>query len=139
MKQIIRILAVLLMLGLSSQAQNAPAGEKYNYVVSTTKIPQLQPILLTAEALKKEDGERFGDFQIVMYGPNVKKLTDTEAIEKYMSKAEAVGASLHVCRISLDRLNIDPVALHQDIEVVEHAYTHLLQLQSKNKYYSLQL
>lgn len=139
MKRSLGILLVLIMLGISGNAQTNPQGEINNYVVSTTKIPQLQPIILTAEALKEEDGSKFGDFQIVMYGPNVNGLTNKEEMKTYTAKAKAAGVSISVCKISLDRLGIDSAELHEYIQVVDHAYTHLIQLQKNKNYYSLQL
>ena len=139
MKRSLGILVVLMMLGVSGKAQTKPQEELNNYAVSTTKIPQLQPIILTAEALKEEDGTKFGDFQIVMYGSNVKGLTDKEEMETYTAKAKAAGVKISVCKISLDRLGIDQSELHEYIQVVDHAYTHLIQLQKNKNYYSLQL
>lgn len=139
MKRSIGILLVLIMLGITGNAQNNPQGDRNNYVVSTTKIPQLQPIILTAEALREEDGAKYGDFQIVMYGSNVKGLTNKEEMETYTGKAKAAGVSISVCKISLDRLKIDQSELHEYIQVVDHAYTHLIQLQKNKNYYSLQL
>lgn len=139
MKRSLGTLMLLIMLGITGNAQTNPQGDMNNYVVSTTKIPQLQPILLTAEALKEEDGAKFGDFQIVMYGPNVKGLTNKEEIETYIRKAKAAGVSISVCKISLDRMGIDQSELHGYIQVVEHAFTHLIQLQKNKNYYSLQL
>ena len=139
MKRSIGILMVLIMLGITGNALNNPQGDKNNYVVSTTKILQLQPIILTAEALKKEDGTKYGDFQIVMYGSNVMELTDKEKMEAYTSKAKAAGVAISVCKISLDRQGIDQSQLHEYIQVVGHAYTHLIQRQKNKNYYSLQL
>lgn len=139
MKRSIGILLVLIMLGITGNAQNNQQGDRNNYVVSTTKIPQLQPIILTAEALREEDGAKYGDFQIVMYGSNVKGLTNKEEMETYTGKAKAAGVSISVCKISLDRLKIDQSELHEYIQVVDHAYTHLIQLQKNKNYYSLQL
>ena len=139
MKRSIGILLVLIMLGITGNAQSSPQEGMNNYVVSTTKIPQLQPIILTAEALKEEDGAKFGDFQIVMYGSNVKGLTNKEEMETYTKKAKAAGVTISVCKISLDRLGIDQFELHEYIQVVDHAYTHLIQLQKNKNYYSLQL
>ncbi|PKD19128.1 hypothetical protein APR41_16945 [Salegentibacter salinarum] len=127
------------MLGITGNAQTNPQGDLNNYVVSTTKIPQLQPIILTAEALREEDGDKYGDFQIVMYGSNVKGLTNKEEMETYTGKAKAAGVSIFVCKISLDRQGIDQSELHKYIQVVDHAYTHLFQLQKNKNYYSLQL
>lgn len=139
MKRSIGIFMLLVLLGISGKAQTHPQGDMNNYVVSTTKIPQLQPIILTAEALKEEDGAKFGDFQIVMYGSNVKELTNKTEMETYTAKAKAAGVTISVCKISLDRLGIDPADLHEYIGVVDHAYTHLIQLQKNKNYYSLQL
>lgn len=139
MKRSIEILIGLLILGITGQAQNIPAEDNNNYVVSTTKVPQLQPIILTAEALREEDGEKYGDFQIVMYGPNVKELTSKDKMEAYIGKAKAAGVGIFVCKISLDRLGIEAVELHDYIKVVDNAFTHLLQLQKNKNYYSLQL
>lgn len=140
MKRSIGIFMVLVLLGITGNAQKTDLqGDKNNYVVSTIKIPQLQPIILTAEALKEEDGAKYGDFQIVMYGPNVAGLTNKEVMEAYATKAKAAGVSIAVCKISLDRLEIDPANLHEYIQVVDHAYTHLIQLQKNKNYYSLQL
>ena len=139
MKRSIGIFMLLAMLAFTGKAQTAPNENMNNYVVSTIQIPQLQPIILTAEALKEEDGAKFGDFQIVMYGPNVKGLTNKEEMETYTSKAKAAGVSISVCKISLDRLGIDPAELHEYIQIVDHAYTHLIQLQKNKNYYSLRL
>lgn len=138
MKRSLGIFMLLMLLGNFSNAQTA-SGDKNNYVVSTTKIPQLQPILLTAEALKEEDEAKFGEFQIVIYGPNVKELTNKEEIETYTSKAKAAGVAIYACKISLDRQGIDPARLHEYIQVVDHAFTHLFQLQKNKNYYSIQL
>lgn len=139
MKRSIGIFMLLCMLGITGNAQTYPQGDLNNYVVSTTKIPQLQPIILTAEALKEEDGAKFGDFQIVMYGSNLKELTNKEEMETYTGNAKAAGVTISVCEISLDKLGIDPAELHEYIKVVDHAFTHLIQLQKNKNYYSLQL
>ncbi|WP_037374155.1 hypothetical protein [Salinimicrobium xinjiangense] len=139
MKRSIGIFMMLMMLGITANAQSGIQEEMNNYVVSTTKIPQLLPIILTAEALKEEDGSRFGDFQIVMYGSNVKGLTNKEEMETYTGKARAAGVKIAVCKLSLERLEIDAAELHEYFEVVDHAFTHLIQLQKNKNYYSLQL
>src|SRR5690606_39990250 len=62
------------------------------------------------------DLAKFGDFQIVMYGPNVKGLTNKAEMETYTSKAKAAGVAISVCKISIDRLGIDPGELHEYIQ-----------------------
>ena len=139
MKNKIGILFILIILGGSGFAQTQPAPNKNNYVVLTSKIPQLTPIILTAEALKKEDGNKFGDFQIVLYGSNVEGLTNKEQMDNYTKKAEAAGVQIYVCKLSINHLNINPKDLHPHIKVVNHAFTHLLQLQKNKNYYSIEL
>lgn len=48
---------------LKAQQMN---NDKNNYVVISKKVPQSQSILLTAEALKTEDGQNFVDFQVII-------------------------------------------------------------------------
>jgi intracellular sulfur oxidation DsrE/DsrF family protein len=139
MKRSTGIFMVLIMWGITGNAQTNQQKEMNNYVVSTTTIPQLQLIILTAAALREEDGANFGDFQIVIYGPNVKGLTNKEEMEAYTGKAKAAGVSISVCKISIDRLGIEPGELHEYIQVIDHAYTYLLQIQKNKNYYSLQL
>ena len=139
MKRSTGIFVLLLMLSLNLSAQSISTVTKNHYVVSTTQIPQLQPIILTALALQEEDDENFRDFQIVFYGPNVLELTDNEKMETYTRQAKAAGVNILVCRISIDRLGIDPKDMHGYIKMVDHAYTHIIQLQKNQNYYSLQL
>lgn len=135
----IEILILVLMLGISGFAQTKSGSKKNNYVVSTPKVPQIEPIILTAEALKKEDGNEFGDFQIVLYGRNVKELTNKAKMNKYVKKAKTAGVKIKVCKLSINHLKIDKKELHPYIKVVEHAFTHLLQLQKNKNYYSIEL
>ncbi len=139
MKRSISVLIMFLMLGFSGNAQTSGTGGKNNYIVSTTKIPQLQPIILTAESLKKEDGEQFGDFQVVIYGPNNDGLTNKEEMEAYITRAKAAGVQILVCKLSIEKFNVDPNDLHEDVKMVDHAFTHLIQLQKNKNYYSIQL
>src|SRR5690606_9176985 len=94
MKRSTGIFVLLLMLSLNLSAQSISTVTKNYYVVYTTQIPQLQPIILTALALQEEDGENFGDFQIVFYGPNVLELTDNEKMETYTRQAKAAEGIL---------------------------------------------
>lgn len=73
----------------------------HNYVVLTKKIPQLQPIILTAEALAEEDGKSFGDFQAIICGKTVEDLTDKEMMKKFIEKAQKAHVKIVVCGFSL--------------------------------------
>ena len=115
MKNIVLIFAALLMLfSVNTNAQN-PNSDKNNYVVLTKKIDQLQPILITAEELKKEDGYHFGDFQVIVCGQTVTGLTDKEEMKKFTSRAEEAGVKLIACGFSLKKFGVDPDNIPSEI------------------------
>ncbi|MCF4101868.1 DsrE family protein [Gillisia sp. M10.2A] len=111
---------------------------KHNYVVLTNKIPQLQPIFLTAEALAEEDGESFGDFQAIICGATVKDLTDKEAMQTFIEKAEKAAVKVVVCGLSLKKFKVDPKDIPKELEVVANGLLHDFQLQKKG-YLSIEL
>ncbi|WP_261376840.1 hypothetical protein [Gillisia sp. Hel_I_86] len=88
MKKLILGLTILaLTFANTANAQTSKQGyHSHNYVVLTKKIPQLQPIILTAEALAEEDGKSFGDFQAIICGKTVEDLTDKEMMKSFIEK-----------------------------------------------------
>lgn len=132
------ILIFTLFSSCASQAQVMDGSTKNNYVVLTKKVPQLQPIILTAEALKKEDGAHFGDFQIIICGKEIGDITDKEKMNGFIKKAEAAGVTIVACGFSLNKFNIDKTKIPKDIEIVENGILHNFQLQKKG-YKSLSL
>ena len=126
--------AFFLMLTLLSvntiQAQEKN-NDKINYVVLTKKIPQLQPILLAAEALKAEDGAAFGDFQIIICGKEIGDITAPEKVTKFLNRADELGVQIIACGFSLNKFKVDRAAVPKDIKIVENGILHNLQLQKK--------
>ncbi|MGZ5242380.1 MAG: hypothetical protein ACXWW0_00795 [Bacteroidia bacterium] len=57
--------------GIDANAQTVYKKNKHNYIVLTSNIEQLKPILISAEKLQAEDGKKFGDFQVVVCGKTV--------------------------------------------------------------------
>ena len=136
---ILSTIALVLALSMfSAEAQNTMHHEKNNYVVLTKTIPQLQPIILTAEALAKEDGEKFGDFQVIICGKTVTDLTDKETIEKFMEKAEKANVNIVICGFSLKQFGVDQKDIPQELDVVDNGILHNFQLQKKG-YLSIEL
>ena len=121
----------------NTQAQQMD-DSKNNYVVLTTKIPQLQPILLTAEALKAEEGESFGDFQVIICGKDIGEITDAEKIEKFLDKADLAGVQLIACGFSLNKFKVDISKVPNEMKTVENGILYNFQLQKKG-YKSLSL
>ncbi|MEB8330168.1 sulfur reduction protein DsrE [Flavobacteriaceae bacterium KMM 6897] len=136
------ISSIFILLALFStaklQAQHHENHKKNNYVVLTKKVPQLQPILLTAEALKEEDGKAFGDFQIIICGKEIGDITDPEKIGAFIEKAEKAGIHLVACGFSLNKFKVDKTKVPKKMKVVENGILYNFQLQ-KQGYKSLSL
>ncbi|MFO7719989.1 MAG: DsrE family protein [Gillisia sp.] len=128
----------LVLLTTSVNAQTSKNTDKLNYIVSTSKTAQLQPIIATAEALAKEDAEKFGEFQAIIYGKTVQELTDKEAMKKFIVMAKNANVRLLVCNMALKTFEVNPADIPDEFEVVDNAFTHILQMQ-KQGYLSIQL
>lgn len=125
-------ISLVFLLSISSiNAQKQEISNTQNYVVLTKKIPQLQPILLTAEALKAEDGSNFGDFQVIICGKTVQKLATTASIPGFLKKAESLGVQIKACGFSLNKFNVAPQSLPKGMQTVENGILHNIQLQKK--------
>ena len=126
--------SIFLMLSLFS-ATNLNAQQtqtdKNNYVLLTKKIPQLQPIILTAKALKVEEGNAFGDFQVIICGKEIGDITDAEKINGFIKKAEKAGVRIIACGFSLNKFKVDTTKVPKEIEVVENGILYNFQLQKK--------
>ena len=132
------IVLVMVFSIFSAEAQNTVNHEKNNYVVLTSKIPQLQPIILTAEALAEEDGENFGDFQVIICGKTVTDLTDKEMMQNFITKAKTANVNIIVCGFSLKKFGVDQKDIPQQLEVVDNGILYNFQLQKKG-YLSIEL
>jgi intracellular sulfur oxidation DsrE/DsrF family protein len=126
--------SVIIMLALFStiktHAQQNDSSQN-NYVVLTKKVPQLQPIILTAEALKAEDGDAFGDFQVIICGQEIGDITDVEKMNDFIHKAEKAGVRIIACGFSLNKFKIDKTKIPNEIKVVENGILYNFQLQKK--------
>lgn len=119
MKKIIQILILLVSFGAISQVESKPM----DFMVITSKINQLEPILLAANDIATK-----GDFKIVLYGKNVSELLNPET-EKFIRWAKKSNVKISVCQMSLDVLKINPKTIPEEIEVVNNAFLYALQLQ----------
>lgn len=121
MKNILHLFIVLLSFSAIAQQEQKPD----NFVVLTTKTEQLKPILLAAEEFQSNGG-----FRIVLYGGNVAELLNPET-KTDIEQAEKLNVKLSVCRMSLDRLKIDPLKIPAEVEIVDNAFLYAFQLQKK--------
>lgn len=139
MKRKSLLLALLLVAFITANFAHAQSvNERQNYVVLTKKVPQLQPILLAAEELKKEDGENFGEFEVIICGQEIGDITDAEKIDKFLSKAKELGVTIVACGFSLNKFKVDRKLVPQQMKTVENGIFYNLQLQ-KRGYHNLGL
>ncbi len=124
--------SILLILTLFTGTQaHAQQDSKHDYVVLTRKIPQLQPILITAEKLKEEDGNNFGKFEVIICGKEIGDITDPSKISKFIAKAEKLGVKLVACGFSLNKFKVDKEAVPKEMKIVENGILYNFQLQKK--------
>lgn len=128
---------VALVSTINLQAQNTNTT-KNNYIVVTKKVPQFQPIILTAEALKAEEVNDFGNFEILICGQLIGDITDPEKMGDFIEKAEKAGVTIVACGFSLNRFKIDRNKVPKEIKIVENGILYNFQLQ-KQGYKSLSL
>lgn len=138
MKTLFSTLMLSLMLIGSIHDTNAQESEKQNYVVLTKKVQQLKPILLAAKELSKEDGEKFGNFEIIVCGKEIGDLTNLESMKPHLKEAKQIGANIIACGFSLKKFKVDPKKLPKNMDVVDNGILHNLTLQKKG-YLSLGL
>ena len=121
-----------------AEAQTKADASKNNYVVLTRNLQQLQPIILSAEALAEEDGKKFGDFKAIICGKTVKELGKNETTQAFIEKAEKANVEIHVCGFSLKKFGVDRNALPKELKIAENGILFNLQLQ-KQGYFSIEL
>ncbi|MGB7841313.1 MAG: sulfur reduction protein DsrE [Salinimicrobium sp.] len=134
-------IAVILSL-FTNPIQAQTSHEKHagdiNYVVLTRKVPQLKPILLAAEELAHQDGDKFGDFQVVVCGKAVQDLTNKETMGNFIQQAEKAGVIINACGFSLKKFGIDKSQLPSSLRVVDNGILYNFELQKKG-YLSIEL
>lgn len=133
--------AVILSL-FTNQTQAQNAHEKHagdvNYVVLTRNVQQLKPIILAAEELAVQDGDNFGDFQVVVCGKAVQDLSNEETMSNFLTSAKNAGVTINACGFSLKKFGVDRTSLPKPLRVVENGILHNFLLQKKG-YLSIEL
>ena len=138
MKNLIITAFLLFLAPVGKVMGQTTAGKQNHYVVTTTKINQLEPILMAAEELKVEDGTRFGQFKILVCGKAVESLARRQTMGPYLKRAQEVGAQIIACQYSMRQLNMEKDFLTEGVQSVDNAILENLQLQREG-YISLGL
>lgn len=120
-------LAVTITPAIAQQTTSGPQ----NYVVITKNVEQLKPLILSAEALKEEDGVNFGDFQVVICGKNIGDITDREKMQSHLENAKKHGVKIIACGFSMKRFGVDVNEVPDEMSIVDNGILHNLRLQKK--------
>lgn len=136
MKNLIIIISIFFFSGKNQLHAQHFNPEKNNYLILSKNIQQLKPILLTAEALKKEDGKDYGDFHVVICGKTVRNITENTKFKELLKKLKEKNVKVFACGISLNKFNIDKNKLPSNLNVVDNGILYALQL-TKKKFITL--
>lgn len=133
MKNTIIILSSLFLVLLGTaqiQAQENITNEN-NYLVLSKNIKQLQPILMTASDLEKEDEEKYGGLTVVFCGKTVTDIEHNTAFYTLLENAKKQGIKVFVCGISLNSFNINADQIPDNLEVVDNGILFGFQLKKQ--------
>ncbi|WP_200978339.1 DsrE family protein [Echinicola sp. 20G] len=106
--------------------------KKNNYLVLSKNIQQLKSVLLTANALAKEDARRYGEFYVIICGKTVNEIADNPDFNELLEKAKAQNVKVIVCGISLSKFNINPESLPGNLEITPNGILYGFQLLKKD-------
>lgn len=125
------ILICTLISGTSQLQAQDFNSEKNNYLIISKNIRQLKPVLLTATDLAKEDGEKFGEFYMVICGKTVTDIPKNSAFNNFLDQATAQNVKVFVCGLSLSKFSIERDQLPANLEVTENGILYGLQLKKQ--------
>ena len=108
-----------------------PAADQQNYIVITKKVDQLKPLILSAEALKKEDGRNFGKFEIVICGKDIGNVTDPGKMDEHLKNAKKHGVDIIACGFSMKRFGVSADQIPEEMRIVDNGILYNLRMQKK--------
>jgi len=121
----------LLLFGTSQLQAQDINPKKNNYLVLSKNIQQLKPVLLTANELAKEDGKKHGEFYVIICGKTVNDISDNVDFNTLLEKAKALNVKVFVCGISLNKFNIDPSTMPNNLEITPNGILYGFQLKKQ--------
>ncbi|MDD3722993.1 MAG: DsrE family protein [Lutibacter sp.] len=108
--------------------------EVNNYIMTTGVSGYVPVIIMAAAEMKSKEGEKFGKFEVVIYGEAVKQFADKDAGQKLVDMAKASGATIILCDLALKNFGISKESLPEGLEFVENAFTYNLEMLKKGYY-----
>ena len=128
MKKSIIFLTSMFLLFLGTVKAQEFNPNKNNYLVFSKNIQQLKPTLLTASELAIEDGDKYGEFHIVICGKTVIDIADNTKYNELLKQAKKQNVKVFACGLSLDQFNVSADQLPRDIETIANGILYGLQL-----------
>ena len=126
-KSILFLTTMFLMLLGTAKAQEFNPN-KNNYLVFSKNIKQLKPVLKTDSDLSKEDGDKYGEFHIVICGETVTDIVNNSAFNELLLQARNQNVKVFACGLSLDQFNVSTDQLPIDIDTIPNGILYGLQL-----------
>lgn len=121
----------LLLFGTTQLKAQEINPKKNNYLVLSKNIKQLKPVLLTAEALAKEDGRKYGEFYVIICGKTVNDIADNTNFNELLEKAKAQNVKVFACGLSLSKFNVNTETLPDNLEITPNGIFYGFQLVKK--------
>ena len=132
MKNTIMICCSLFFFGMATSNLKAQTQlEKNKYSVLSTNIQQLPAILQTATALENEDGELFGEFQVIFCGKTLQNIPQNQEFAALLKTAKKQGVKIFACGISLTKFNLSKKDVPPGLRITENGILHAFQLQKQ--------
>ena len=128
MKKSIILLTSMLLLFLGTTKAQEFNPNKNNYLVFSKNIKQLKPVLKTDSDLSKEDGDKYGEFHIVICGETVTDIVNNSAFNELLLQARNQNVKVFACGLSLDQFNVSTDQLPIDIDTIPNGILYGLQL-----------
>lgn len=107
------------------------ANKVNNYIMTTGVANYIPVMIMTAAEMKKEEGTKFGEFKIVIYGAAVKQFSDKEEGQKLVNMAKEAGATIILCDFALKHFGIAKESLPKGLEYIHNAFKYNLNMMEK--------
>ena len=117
--------------GSSTDDPERTNPEKKDYALLVRKIPHMKASLKTYLQLKEDPAKSPGNFEVVICGKVVKKLTNNPETKSIIQKGREAGIRFSACGMSLKKHGVEKTALFEGVKVVPNGIIRIFDLQEK--------
>jgi intracellular sulfur oxidation DsrE/DsrF family protein len=127
---LILLAATLLAMSPLKARESNPTGEG-DYATLVRKVPHIKASIKTAKQMKQSDAYTVEQFEVIICGKTVTKLTDREPINKLMQQGEELGMRFVACGMSINKFEMDRKSLAPGLDVVPNGISRMFILQEQ--------